>query len=363
MTNLHTVEVKLGDKLSFAEGHSIAIHKGLDLKYGTGGGLARVNPDVNMGSRTRMDVLSMSKTITAAGIVRQLLANGLTPQEKIGGYLPSYWTVNSQVANLTFAHVLTHTGGLVGDQANFDQLQTLCASPPGGPVGTVSYQNINYSLLRVLLAYLNPLTSLNLQVFGQFGALRPWLSPLTALAYVSNIQTYILGPSGAASASVGPTDSLLDQAKWALQINEQAEWFTDNLGNLGDQHDPTNAFLTCGADRWNMSARDYGHFIAHLINGKLQPDPWPMMRDTRAPGIASPPPAYPDGDARLGVWRFEGSDGTGNYFGHNGGWSDAFTGWMAFPGDVNVVFFANSTHDEEKFDEQEKMILDSWLAS
>jgi CubicO group peptidase (beta-lactamase class C family) len=361
MTNLHTVEVLLGNKLSYTEGRSIAIHKGLKLKYSTGGGLARVNPDLTMGSDTRMDVLSMSKTITATGIVRQLLANGLTPQEKIGGYLPSYWTVNSQVANLTFAHVLTHTGGLVGDQANFDQLQALCASPPGGPVGTVSYQNINYSLLRVLLAYLNPSTSSYLQVLGEFDSMHPWLSPLTALAYVSNIQTYVLKPSGAVSASVGPTDSLLDQAEWGLQINKQAEWFTDKLGNLGDQHDPTNAYLTCGADRWNMSARDYGRFIAHLINGKLQPNPWPTMRDTRAPAAAPTLPVYPNGDARLGVWRFQGPDGTGNYYGHNGGWTDAFTGWMAFPGDVNVVFFADSKLDPTY--EQEKMILDSWLAS
>jgi CubicO group peptidase (beta-lactamase class C family) len=360
MTNLHTLEVKLGDKLSYTEGHSIAILNGLNLEYSIGGGLARVNPDVKMGSGTRMDVLSMSKTITAAGVVRQLLANGLTPHEKIGGYLPSYWTVNSQVANLTFAHVLTHSGGLVGDQANFDQLQALCAAPPTNPVGTGSYQNINYSLLRVLLAYLNPNTSPFLKILGEFDSLRRWLSPCTAMAYVSNIQTYILGPSGAASASVGPTDSLLDQAKWALQINKQAEWFTDNLGHLGDQHDPTNAYLTCGANRWNMSARDYGRFIAHLINNKLQPNPWPTMRDTRAPAAASTLPTYPGGDVRLGVWRFQGPDGTGNYYGHNGGWSDAFTGWMAFPGDVSVVFFANSKLGAT---EQEKMILDSWLES
>jgi Beta-lactamase len=87
MTNLHTLEIKLADKLSYTEGHSIAIHDGLVWKYGSGGGLARVNPDVTMSSGMRMDVLSMSKTITAAGVVRQLLANGLTPQEKIGGHL------------------------------------------------------------------------------------------------------------------------------------------------------------------------------------------------------------------------------------------------------------------------------------
>jgi CubicO group peptidase (beta-lactamase class C family) len=168
MTNLHTVEVKLDGKLSYAEGHSIAIHQGLDLEYSTGGGLARVNPDVKMGSGTRMDVLSMSKTITAAGVVRQLLANGHTPQEKIGDYLPSYWTVNPQVANLTFAHVLTHTGGLRGDQANFDQVRALCAAPPGGPVGVPGlYQNINYSLLRVLLAYLDPSSGQALNVLGE----------------------------------------------------------------------------------------------------------------------------------------------------------------------------------------------------
>jgi CubicO group peptidase (beta-lactamase class C family) len=360
MTNLHTVEVKLDAKLSYTEGHSITIREGLELEYSTGGGLARVNPDVKMGSGTRMDVLSMSKTITAAGVVRQLLANGDTPQAKIGGYLPSYWTVHPKVAGLTFAHVLTHSGGLVGDQANFDQLQALCAAPPGGSVGMVSYQNINYSLLRVLLAYLDPNTSPFLQILGEFDWARPLLSSNTAMAYVNNIQAYILGPSGAVSASVGPTDSLLDQAEWAAQINKQAEWFTDNLGDLGDQHDATNAYLTCGADRWNMSARDYGRFIAHLINNKLQPNPWPTMRDSRAPGAASTLPAYPAGDARLGVWRFQAPDGTGNYYGHNGAWSDAFSGWMAFPGYVSVVFFANSKLGAT---EQEKMILDSWLES
>jgi CubicO group peptidase (beta-lactamase class C family) len=268
--------------------------------------------------------------------------------------------VNPQVANLTFAHILTHSGGLVGDQANFDQLQALCAKPPSGSIGTVSYQNINYSLLRVLLGYLDPNQSPILKVAGAQDSLHPWLSVYTALIYVLNIQANILIPSGAVSASVGPTDSVSDQLQWMQQSNLQAEWFTDNLGHLGDQHDPTNGYLTCSADRWNMSALDYGRFIAHLINNKLQPDPWPTMRDTRAPGAASPPIAYPNGDARLGVWRFQGPDGTGNYYGHNGGWSDAFTGWMAFPGNVSVVFFANSKLGAT---EQEKMILDSWLES
>jgi CubicO group peptidase (beta-lactamase class C family) len=359
MTNLHTALKNLDQKLAYAEGHSIAIHQGLDLEYSTGGGLARINPDVSMSSLVKMDVLSMSKTITAAGIVRRLLLSGLTPHSKIGPHLPSYWNVNPQVANLTFAHVLTHTGGLRGDQADFAKVQALCAAPPGGPIGGQPvYQNINYSLLRVLLAYLANAGSLH--IIEQLDFLHVMLPSMTAALYVNEIQTHILGPSGVTTASVGPTDDLIEQAIWATQANQRAEWFTDNLGDLGDQHDPTNAYLTCGADRWIMNAREYSRFIAHLINHHLSPNPWPLMRDTRAPGASATLPGYANGDARLGVWRFQAPDGTGNYYGHNGGWSDAFTGWMAFPGGVNITFFANSTL---KGTEQEKMILDSWLAA
>jgi CubicO group peptidase (beta-lactamase class C family) len=346
MTDLHKALKNLSDKLSFAEGHSIAIRNGLELEYSTGSGKARINPDVKMTSFIRMDVLSMSKTITAAAVVRQLLANGLGPHEKIGPHLPSFWNVNHQVADLTFAHVLTHSGGLVGDQSDFNQVKTLCESPPAGTIGVVSYQNINYSLLRVLLAYLTSAAALELLQLFDPGA----LSSCTATMYVDNIQNHVLKRSGVTKASIGPEKP----------ESRQAEWFKDGQNHLGDQHDPANALATCGADRWNMDVREYSRFIAHLINGHLHPNPWPTMRDTRAPNAPSALPVYPNGDARLGVWRFQAPKGTGNYYGHNGGWSDAFTGWMGFEDGANVTFFANSTMGST---EQEKMILDSWLAA
>jgi hypothetical protein len=83
MTNLTAVLNNLNGKLSFVEGHSIAIHEGLQLKKDTGSGKARINPDVTMTSQIRMDVLGMSKTITAAGIVRHSHFRHLsTPSER-----------------------------------------------------------------------------------------------------------------------------------------------------------------------------------------------------------------------------------------------------------------------------------------
>ena len=355
MTDLGAVFSNLDGKLSFTEGHSIAIHQGLNLKNNAGAGKARINPDVTMTSLIRMDVLSMSKTITAAGVVRQLLASGLTPAHGIRPFLPASWNVNAQIAQLTFAHVMTHSGGLLGDQSDFGQLKALCESPPAGTFGVVDYQNINYSLLRVLLAYLScPLSLGWLEARAQ--TLLPTvlaqtvLPTVTATMYADNIQRNIMAPAGIGHASIGPESP----------TNLQAEWFADAHDHLGDQHLSTNPILVCGADHWNMDVRDYGRFIAHLINGSFSPDPWPTMRDTRAPGAASALPAYPTGDARLGVWRFQAPDGTGNFYGHNGDWSDAFTGWMAFNGGINVTFFANSTLGPT---EQERMILDSWLAA
>jgi CubicO group peptidase (beta-lactamase class C family) len=347
MPDLHKVLGNLDAKLSYAEGHSIAIYNDLDLEYTTSGGHARVNPDVTMTSTIRMDVLSMSKTITAAGIVRQLLAMGLTPAEKIGPHLPSDWTVDPKVASLTFAHVLTHSGGLKGDAAEAPALQALCAAPPAGTIGKVDYQNINYSLLRLLLAYLEAGPILNRLLALPLPQVA--LSVNSVIFYELNILKHILNPSGVTEATIGQVSPV------------QAEWFTDNKGDLGDQHNPPDAGLLVGSDFWNMNVREYGRFIAHLVEGQLHPNPWPMMRDTRAPGISAPPPAYPSGDARLGVWRFQAPDGSGNYYGHNGEWTGAaFTGWMGFETGASVVFFANSARGPE---EQEKMILDSWLAA
>ena len=349
MPDLKKVLNNLDKKLSYTEGHSIAIFVGLDLHQQTGSGNARVKPTLPMTSFVRMDVLSMSKTVTAAGIVHALLSKGLTPKEKIGPHLPKWWNVNAKVASLTFAHVLTHTGGLSGDQADFGQVQALCEVPPAGMIGGVpQYANINYCLLRVLLAYVSagPI----LDFVGAVPALRPMLTFLTPMQYTIYILSNILGPSGVPNAVIGPQTPT---------SGNEAEWFNDNKDDLGDQHIVGDMILRCGADGWFMSVLDYARFIANLTGGQLSPDPWPMMRDTRAPGAPSDLPAYPVGDARLGVWRFQAPDRTGDYYGHNGEWRDAFTGWMRFPDASSIAFFANSPLGPE---EQEKMILDSWLA-
>ena len=64
----------------------------------------------------------------------------------------------------------------------------------------VNYQNINYSLMRVLLAYLDP-TGPAFQVLGQIVWARPFLSSHTAMAYVTTSRRTSWGPAACACSS------------------------------------------------------------------------------------------------------------------------------------------------------------------
>ena len=114
--------------------------------------------------------------------------------------------------------------------------------------------------------------------------------------YASYIWENVLRPCGVNDATVGYTPPVTDASPPA-----QAEWYdfpdTSKISHHGSE---TDAILRVGADYWNMSARQYGKFIAHLRHGFVaSTNVWKTMRDTRILG-APPPPPYPTGDARLG---------------------------------------------------------------
>jgi hypothetical protein len=158
----------------------------------------------------------------------------------------------------------------------------------------------------------------------------------------------ILQPSGVNDATIGPPTTTPDQA----------EWFNDNHDHLGDQHDPTNA-AHGGADRWNMSVRDYGRFIAHLTHGQLHPNPWPTMQHPRAGSVRNPAelPHWRRPSRRLAVPRSRRD----TQLLRTQRWMERRVHRLdGVSLGATVAFFANSTLVG---DEQEKMILDSWLAA
>lgn len=105
-----------------------------------------------------MNICSISKFITAIAIVRLLRDKGLTPGERIGGYLPQYWNAPAEVRALTFHDLLRHESGLgtqIADSGpgNFAAAKSEVQKNTAG-AGTYLYRNVNFALLRVMFATL-----------------------------------------------------------------------------------------------------------------------------------------------------------------------------------------------------------------
>src|SRR5207253_4980436 len=82
--DLHQFMINVGDQLEGRTvGWGLAVYQGTELKYSNSGGNAVLQPATKMTSNMRMDVMSMSKTVTASAVVCLLPWKGLTVDSPI----------------------------------------------------------------------------------------------------------------------------------------------------------------------------------------------------------------------------------------------------------------------------------------
>lgn len=337
-------------------GWGAAIYQGSQLILSGSGGYAVLVPPTKMSSTRRMDVMSMSKTISAAAVVALLPWKSLTIDSPIAPHLPKSWRRGPNVDKITFRMLMTHTSGLHAQgkhpgSATYLSLKKMIGTGIAGSAPTVvNYLNEGYSLLRIVLPYLwhgsDTMDYLDAQSPGSF-------PQYVAHEYVSLCKAWIVTAPSLKEVGVTPTGP----QPFTRFYNFQNKIQSSASGTLNDA-------MFAGADFWNMSAREYGRVIVDLRKGTYVGGPvcWNTMATSRASNAGSLPP-YPNGDARLGIWRFEGKHG--EYYGHNGAYAvgaanavGAFSGWMAFPNDITAAFVANSNLWFGY--EQELMLMDAY---
>lgn len=124
------------------------------------GGLARKAIDGSQRPHTpitRQELASCSKYITALAMVRMLDRAGLSFDQQIGPYLPSYMNAIPTVRQITFRQLLSHHSGLVGglNDVNITMAKMITSVQTSNTAGLDSYQynNMNFALCRLLLPY------------------------------------------------------------------------------------------------------------------------------------------------------------------------------------------------------------------
>ena len=311
-------------------GYAYAVYEYDALKKAGAGGHA-VWPDVAHSPDRRTTMLSMSKTVTTAAVMKameEMRAKGqsITIDSPIAPYLPSNWTRGPHVGEMTFKHLLTHKSGLRKVQ-NADPFstdadtylnlrQTIANGATDENFGKPLYANANFCLFRIIIPYMVT----NRAVLDAAELKVGIAARQTGLTYVDYVQKHVLQPVGLGGISVVPTGPMPYTRYYK---------FNSHQVNFTDPVDDT-AMLRTGAGYWHMSAKEFGRFISALRHhGRIiSSDSFKLMMENN-----------------LGMY---GEDWThGRYWNHNGGTGDAagpgaVSDWMIFPNGITAVIVVNS---------------------
>ena len=168
------------------------------------GGLARKAVDEFQRDHhpmVRQEIASCSKYITTLAIVRMLDRAGLSLDTDIGAYLPAYMNALASVRAISFRQLLSHHSGLVGGISDINiTLAEMQQSVRTNTVGFDSYQynNMNFALCRLLLAYVYWIEVLNMtpQAIAQMETNPATLDNTMANLFLSFVRNDVFKPAG-----------------------------------------------------------------------------------------------------------------------------------------------------------------------
>jgi len=264
----------------------------------------------------RMHIASCSKLITAIAITRTLAAHNLPASTKIIDYLPTYWAKGPNIDKITFAQLLTHTSGfrVNGSDTFFPIMKSQIATGVTATnLGQYSYQNMNFSLCRILLPVMNGTVPANTTFPPPFQD--QFWDFATINAYAQHVAQQLFQPAGVS----GPTFTHPNADALAYSFPPGAAW---NSGDLT---------ADSGGTSWHMSVDD-------LLD---------VMGCFRRQGtIMSPVAAQTMLDAGFGIDLIQ-STSLGKLYNKNGWWgagSGQVEQSLAYflPRDMELVVLANS---------------------
>jgi CubicO group peptidase (beta-lactamase class C family) len=197
----------------------------------------------------RINPASVGKAVTAVATLHLLAKKGKGIDTLIHTSLPPTWNVPASVKTITFKELLNHTSGFHGDWGGYEyeHMEKMVASgvDPGDKVE--NYQNVNYALLRILVASLD--------------GYRQWtVSPGagTASRFIAYVNKHIFAPLGVVDVhykATAPDPALFYPApSGSAKGTAYGDWS-----------------LKPGSAGGHLSVHDLTIFVAALFHGMVLP--------------------------------------------------------------------------------------------
>lgn len=281
------------------------------------------DPDEKWTNDTRMQVASVSKTLSAIATIKLLDALQLSPDTVVWPFLPSDWDLGAGWKSLRFRHLLTHTSGInqainaLGSQPGntWSGLQTVVGLDIN--VGSSSqYKNANFALLRVLVPRLGSLLP-GSPIEGS-----PVVETNHGGLHVMMMQDLVFEPAG-----------VFNTGCWETGVAPTAYLYhLDKPTMAGDPGEYT--LSGCGAHAgWHLSTTELSAVLAYLRHDdNYMPLALRLMMNSE----------------RYGWNRSSNTSGSENMYWHGGdismGGGESHACAMTFPGNVEASILFNSNH-------------------
>jgi len=276
---------------------------------------------------SRMQIASMTKTITAIAFMKLASEKGISTTDRIIKFLPPAWKVGTGIDKITFKDLLTHRSGIIGLGDNcqngsytenywFGLKQLIAKGIKFENHGNNCYQNANFGLFRVLIPAM---------MGYKFAGTDTDDDQATQTMYLSYVRDNVMSKSGINSTEF--LNYLVDRPTFGYDHPYQANTTGFNPGNF---------YSTVGGYGFYLSANE-----ASLLYSKVFSSDDQLVLTS----------ALKDSLLTMGLANYSALTPQGQFYYHDGLWysnygNGDFKGfrsvWMKGPDDVMVVLFTNS---------------------
>ncbi len=318
-TTMHTI---LKDQVT---GYMLQVRHNGNLIYNLIWNWAKTPVDGNKGwnENTRMHVASVSKWITAVGLVKLLDSKGISYDAKIVGYLPTYWTKGPNIDKISFRHLMNHTSGFSTNSSKSDygfMKARVAAGVPANVGTTGDYENMNFGLMRILMPIINGNVAKGTNYVPGFPSLNDavW-DAVTLMHYRNYMQAHVFNPAGVPNVKFEPIAATPNALAYRFPHANVSGW---NSGNLA---------AVAGGAGWRLSIKEVLNIMNHF-----------RRKNTILPAAK----AQLALDSRFGIDQVIDTP-AGKLYNKNGSWGtgDKKTEQCVayfFPNGMEVVVFVNS---------------------
>jgi CubicO group peptidase (beta-lactamase class C family) len=277
---------------------------------------------------TRMHVASVSKLLTAIGLVKLLDSKNISYDSKIINYLPTYWKKGKNIDKITFRHLLTHTSGFTtgGSSSNYSFMKSKVADGVN-QVGSYDYENMNFGLCRILMPIINGDISKNQNFPSLIDIFQDQAWDLVTLSHYKNyMQAKVFTPAGVNNVDFKPLSSTKNALAYQFPHKNQDGWDSGNLAAVA------------GGAGWRLSTKELLNVMDHL---------------RRKNTIIAPQKAQYLLDNYFGIDQVINTP-AGKIYNKNGLWRNG-SGQTEqsvvyfFPNNMELAMFVNSPIGESKF--------------